>query len=120
MNNRNTQKGITAIGMVFACFIGLVIIVLAVKIIPVYSYAGNVKRAMVKAADDNYQSAAAAKAGLKKTLKLSSVDDLRDEDIRELKVINVSGKYEYSMNWSRKVPLVWNISLYFDFETKSN
>lgn len=116
--NRVSQKGIGIIGIL--CIAALVIFaaILVLKVIPVYSEYFAIKRAMnnLVASGDGGKIASDLRAEFDKQARIDSIKSLKSADLHIEKT--ASGTV-VTARYGRQVPLVSNISLYFDFNVST-
>ena len=115
----NKQRGLTLTGMILACVLVVLLIILGLKVVPVYLEYQTIQRhfrtmaadqALRKASRRELESAWAARTAVDnvKSLPPESIEYTRDGN-----GITISATY------SVKVPLFRNVSLFFDFNPTS-
>lgn len=117
------QQGMTLIGMLMTLAVVVILGVLIIRVVPVYIQYYTVTKSInglkqIPTSDfgiSTEENIRIIKASLLKRLDINEVDDL----VRDGIVIKPKGQFDYMVTVKYRVikPLVYNISLMFDFET---
>ncbi|MGL6028629.1 MAG: DUF4845 domain-containing protein [Legionella sp.] len=118
----HNQKGITLIGMLFAAVAVICVGIFVMRVVPVYlqHYAivqsikdlGTIADSSLTG--DNMSDAMALRRSLTKRLDINGINDLSDEELS----ITPDGenKYIVKLKYQATRPLVYNMSLLFQFD----
>lgn len=116
---RFKQRGLTLTGMMFGSIVLVLLAVLGMKVAPVYIDDATIKKNLVAVANDSTLQNASASQVRMVYIKRAQVDSITAVSAKDIKITKDKGKLVLSANYSVEVPLVHNISLKFDFDTKS-
>ncbi|MCB1955906.1 MAG: DUF4845 domain-containing protein [Rhodocyclaceae bacterium] len=113
------QKGMTLIGLLLTG-IGLALVfLLGMKTVPAVTEFAAVKR-VINAVAESADPGTSTVPGIRKDFDLrATVDDIKSVRGADLDITKRSGRVEISVAYSRKVPLVANVSLLLEFEARS-
>lgn len=118
----HNQKGITLIGMLFTAIVVICAGVLIMRVVPVYlehySIVQSIKD-LSSTADssltgDSTNDAMALRRSLTKRLDINGINDLNDEELSITP--SEENKYTVKLKYQVTRPLVYNISLLFQFD----
>ncbi len=111
------QRGISLISTLILGVIIVGCIILAMRCVPVYNEYFSVKSAFSKiASGTDAESPETIRSAFQHQ---ADVDDISSIDKSDLEIVKENGLYVVSAQWERRVPLVANVSLVFDFEASS-
>lgn len=109
------QSGVSLLGVIFwGVIVGLGLI-LALRIVPVYTEYAAIKRAVAELTQraDPQTPPSQLRAEFD---KFATIDDFTSVSGRDLVITREEGRTKVEVRYQRLVPLVVNVSLAFDFE----
>lgn len=116
------QKGMTLIGMLMTVALLVMVGIIIMRIVPVYmenySIVNSIKSLnttpIASLSGDPLADIAVLKRSLNKRLDINSIDDLKDNQI----LMSPDGEHKFKAHLKYQVvrPLVYNMSLLFDFD----
>jgi Domain of unknown function (DUF4845) len=113
------QKGLTLTGMLVVSVVGILVLLLGFKILPVYlEYFAIEKHFKAMAADPRLRGANRRAIETAYAAR-ASVDDLRSMDPQLIEVTKQGDEVIVSAEYSVKVPLFRNVAACFDFKPTS-
>ena len=111
------NKGVTLIGFIVLIAIVGALGIVAFRTIPVYSEYFTIKRILKQI---NVESADTTPVQIRSQFDLkSSADYVYDVKSRDLDISKENGRIIVSVTYQKKVPLLQNVSLLFDFEASN-
>ncbi|WP_374399826.1 DUF4845 domain-containing protein [Niveibacterium sp.] len=114
---RNRQQGLSLIGTMIAAALVIGAIILAMRMVPVYNEYFAVKKTLnALAVSGEATSPEAIRALFDKRSGVEDIDSIARSD---LVITKENGRWVISAQWQRRIPLVANISLLFDFSASS-
>ena len=113
------EKGLTLTGMVLASIVGVILLLLAFKIVPVYTEYFAIERNLKAMSMDPKLRNAGPKAVAGAWALRASVDDLNSLDGEYIEMTKQGEEIVLTGEYSKKVPLVRNVSACFDFKPSS-
>lgn len=115
MHERTRQRGLSMIGFLFVAVVVVTSVMIGFRVTPAYieyySVTKALERALYEAKDLN--SAAEIRAAFQKHADAGYIESVNGKDIDIAKNKN---EVTASASWTRKLPLVGNVSLLLDFE----
>jgi hypothetical protein len=112
----NRQRGLSLIGLMFAGGVLFFLALLGMRAVPVYLEYFKVRTAIEALAASGSTSPAELRTGFDKRADMDDIKGVRGSDLD----IEKAGKgVVISVSYSRKVPLVAQASLLFDFDIRS-
>ncbi len=113
------QKGFSLSSLLVISFFLIILALLGMKLVPVYleyssiqkNLAATVKESGTQDSDFNQIRLAFAKR--------IQIDNIKSITVQDIKISKVNGRTVLSAQYSKKIPLVSNISLNIDFEATS-
>ena len=119
-NNLRNQRGISFWYFIWQVVLFICLSYILIIGIPPYLDNAKIKRALTSLAEDdrvNSMSRAEIVKRLNRKLNIDVADDI--VSVREtLRIRNVDGRKELSMNYEMVVPVAYNVSLLLDFENR--
>lgn len=104
-----SQRGMTAIGMAMILALCGFVLVIAVKLFPVYMETFKVNSALRGLASDS-RVEGASDAQLKELiLKKLQVDDVDDVKPKHIKIVSEGAKRKVSIEYEKRVPMMGNV-----------
>lgn len=95
----------------------VVVIVLAVKLVPPYTEYGAIKRDLTEIVNDPDMADASPSEIRSAFAKKALIDDVKSVSADDIMIDR--GPFQLRVKYGVKVPLVANVSVYFDFEIKA-
>ena len=119
MGSMRRQNGLSMIGFLFVAAVMLAVVIIGFRVMPAYiewySVQGALKQVMTETRD--LQNSAEIRKAFQKRADAGYIESVRGNDI-ELK--KVGNEYVASVEWTRKLPLVYNVSLLIEFEAQAS
>ncbi|MDR4514204.1 MAG: DUF4845 domain-containing protein [Nitrosomonas sp.] len=117
---RGSQYGISLTGMMFWSVVLILVVLLGMKVAPVYIENASIKKNLAAVAGDaSLQNATASQIRLAFS-KRAQIDGITAITAKDIKISRDKGKNILSVTYSEKVPLFANVSLQIDFDTQSD
>ena len=113
------EKGLTLTGMVLGSIVGVILLLLAFKVVPVYTEYFAIERNLKAMSVDPKLRNAGPKAVAGAWALRASVDDLNSLDGDYIEMTKKGEEIVLTGEYSVKVPLVRNVSACFDFKPSS-
>jgi hypothetical protein len=111
------QRGISFIAFIFLAFFVAAAAILGFKVTPVYIEYYTIKKILLSTAKD---AADASPVEIRKLFdKRLSADYVDSVDGKDLEITKEEGHIVLSVGYTKKLPLVANVSLLFDFQTSA-
>ena len=115
MSERKRQRGLTIIGFVLVIVVVAIFVVVGARMVPAYIEWYSVQKALEKSLATTKDPT--APADLRNTFaKYVATDYIDSVSARDLEVSKQGNEIVASVVWTRKLPLVANVSLFIDFE----
>jgi len=118
MRTLKRQQGLTAIGWLFILAIIAVVVLVGLRLTPVYLENFSVSSVLkdLSESNDRYATAGEVRRTLLRRFKINNVDQLDPKDI----IIARSGRYfEVIIDYEVRVPFVYNIDFIMTFENQA-
>jgi hypothetical protein len=116
--NRNRQAGITLIGAIIVGGFLAFAMLLAFRSVPAWTEYMAVVRVMTAVAEEGDNGATMAQ--LRRSFDVrGQIDDITTVSGKDLIIYKQGGKVVVEVEYARKVPIVGNASLLFDFKASS-
>ena len=113
------QRGVTLTGLIIGAFIGIVVLLLGFKVVPVYvEYFAIEKQLKAMAADPKLRGATRSQVAAAWAAR-AAVDNLTSVHPDYIEVERLGDDVVYSAEYAVKVPLVRNVAACFDFRASS-
>lgn len=119
MMTRKTQSGLSLIGVLLLGAILAAILLVGLRLVPVLSEYFGVKRAITAVAGSADPQTATVSQLRAAFAKRAMVDDITSVNASDLDITKDNGQIVISVDYSRKVPLVSNVSLLLEFSASS-
>ena len=114
---RVRQNGISLVSTLFVAVFIIGAIILAMRAVPIYTEYFAVKRALTVLASS---SEAQSPEAIRRAFNLKAgVEDISTVKAQDLTISKENGRFVISAAWERRMSLVSNISLVFEFEVSS-
>ena len=114
------QRGAGLSGLFLWSFVLFFVAVLGMKLVPVYIENAAIKKTLIAIANDHVLQNG-TKAEIRTSFnKRAQIDDISVVDEGDIEFNKENGQVVLSIIYSVKTPLFANISLYFDFNVRSD
>jgi len=115
MQMRTRQRGLSMIGFLFVAAVVVVCVMVGFRVLPAYVEYMSVEKALGQALADakDLNSAAEIRRAFQNRVDSGYIESVQGSDIEVTKSKN---EVTASVTWSRKLPLVANVSLWLDFD----
>jgi len=113
------QRGLSFSGFIFGAFVLVLLSITGLKMIPVYMQNATINKLFLAIAQDPDMQKATPREIRNSFDKRASIDDVTVITSQDIDVESDAGTPVLSANYSVKVPLVANISLYLEFNPRS-
>ncbi|OIO81870.1 MAG: DUF4845 domain-containing protein [Gallionellaceae bacterium CG1_02_56_997] len=113
------QRGLSFSGFIFGAFVLVLLSITGLKMIPVYMQNATINKLFLAIAQDPDMQKASPREIRNSFDKRASIDDVTVITSQDIDVESDAGTPVLSANYSVKVPLVANISLYLEFNPRS-
>ena len=114
------QRGLSLSGLFLWSFVLFFVAVLGMKLVPVYREYAAIKSTLIAITNDPVLQNG-TKAEIRKSFnKRAQIDDISVVNGGDIKINKENGQAVLSIIYSVKTPLFANISLYFDFNVRSD
>jgi hypothetical protein len=114
------QKGVTITGMLIVSVILVLALLLVFKVIPVYVEYNTIKKTFQAMGSDPALQKASLNEMRASWEARTSVDNVKSLSGQDIVYAREPGGWAISADYSVKLPLFQNVSLYFDFHPTSN
>ena len=115
MQMRTRQRGLSMLGFLFVAAVVVTCVMIGFRVLPsyieYYSIKQALEQALVEAKDLN--SAAEVRKAFQKRVDAGYIDSVSGRDID---VVKLKNEVTASASWTRKLPMVANVSLLLEFE----
>jgi len=114
-----TQRGLSFSGFIFGAFVLVFASIFAFKLIPAYMQDATIKKVFVAiASDPDMQKAKPAEIRMS-FAKRASIDNISAINGEDIEIESDEGHLVLSANYSVRIPLGGNISVYLEFNPSS-
>ena len=115
MHERERQRGLSMIGFLFVAVVVVVCIMIGFRVAPAYIEYYSVTKALEEALYNakDLNSAAEIRSAFQRKADAGYIESVTGKDID---VVKNKNEVTASASWTRKLPLVANVSLLLDFE----
>ena len=118
MRQRMRQRGLSMLGFLFVAAVVVSCVMVGFRVMPAYIEYYSVTKALEQALVDakDLNSAAEVRSAFQKRADAGYIESVTGRDIEVTKTKN---EVTASVSWTRKLPLVANVSLFLDFEASA-
>lgn len=109
------QQGVSLLGVIFWGVLVGIVLILALRIVPVYTEYAAIKRALAEIAQRADPQTPPSQLRTEFD-KFATIDSFTSVSGRDLVITREEGRTKIEVRYQRLVPLVANVSLAFDFE----
>lgn len=113
------QRGLSFSGFIFGAFVLVLLSITGLKMIPAYIQNATINKMFLAIAQDPDMQKAAPREIRNSFNKRASVEGITAITSQDIDIESDAGTPVLSANYSVKIPLVANISLYIDFNPRS-
>jgi sensor histidine kinase regulating citrate/malate metabolism len=115
MRIRTRQHGLSMLGFLFVAVVVVTCVMIGFRVLPAYIEYYSVHKALEQALADakDLNSSAEIRSAFQKRADAGYIDSVQGRDVEITKLKN---EVTASASWTRKLPLVANVSLFLEFE----
>jgi Domain of unknown function (DUF4845) len=115
---RAQERGLSIVGFLFVAAMVVCFVMIGFRLTPAYIEYFSIQKALEQAIADtkDLNSAAEVRAAFQKRADAGYIESVRGTDIDVVKTRN---EVTASATWTRKLPLVGNVSLFLDFDASA-
>ena len=115
MRDARTQSGLTMLGFLFVVAVVVVVVIVGFRVMPAYIEYFSVQKALGDALSQTREvgNTAEIRKAFQKRVDSGYIESVGG---RDLEIRKVDNEYVASVAWTRKLPLVSNVSLLIEFE----
>ncbi len=118
MDHRRRHAGLTLIGFVFVAAVVAIFVAVGARVTPAYIEYYSVQKSLEKTLAETKDPT--SQVDLRRTFdRYLATDYIDSVTARDLEVTKEGNKVTISVAWTRKLPLVANVSLFLDFEASA-
>jgi len=118
MVQRSRQRGLSMIGFLFVATVVVICMMLGFRVSPAYLEYYSIKKALEQSLSDvrDVNSTAEIRSAFQKRADAGYIESVRGADVEVTKTKN---EVTASTSWTRKLPLIANVSLLLEFEASA-
>jgi hypothetical protein len=118
MHERPRQRGLSMIGFLFVAAVVVTCVIVGFRVLPAYIEYYSVTKALQQALADakDLNSSAEIRSAFQKRADAGYIESVNGRDVEVSKTKN---EVTASVTWTRKLPLVANVSLLLDFDASA-
>ena len=118
MQTRTRQRGLSMLGFLFVTVVVVTCVMIGFRVLPAYIEYYSVKQALEQALSDakDINSTTEIRNAFQKRADAGYIESVQGRDVDITKFKN---EVTASATWTRKLPLVANVSLFLDFEASA-
>jgi hypothetical protein len=115
MQMQTRQRGLSMIGFLFVAAVVVTCVMIGFRVLPSYIEFYSIQKALEQSLADvgDLNSAADVRKAFQKRADAGYIDSVSGRDIE---VVKVKNEVTASASWTRKLPMVANVSLLLEFE----
>jgi len=115
MQMQTRQRGLSMIGFLFVAAVVVTCVMIGFRVLPSYIEYYSIQKALAQSLADvgDLSSAAEVRKAFQKRADAGYIDSVSGRDIE---VVKVKNEVTASASWTRKLPMVANVSLLLEFE----
>jgi hypothetical protein len=117
---RNTQRGISLMGLILWSVVLVLAALLAMRLLPSYIEYFTIKKAIVGIANESRGRGVSPNEVRRAFENRSAVDDIRSVNAKDLEIVKEGNNVAITAAYRREVPLFANIGVYIDFVASSD
>ena len=118
MRQRKRQRGLSMLGFLFVAAVVVTCVMIGFRVMPAYIEYYSVNKALEEALANtkDLNSAAEVRSAFQKRADAGYIESVNGKD---LEVTKNKNEVTASVSWTRKLPLVANVSLLLDFDASA-
>jgi len=116
---RKSQSGLSLVGVMLVGSMAAAVVLLGLRLVPVVSEYFGIKRALASVAGAANPQTATVPELRNAFAKRAMVDDISSITASDVDITKENGRIVMSVDYSRKVPLIANVSLMIEFSASS-
>ncbi|MBP7394520.1 MAG: DUF4845 domain-containing protein, partial [Zoogloea sp.] len=116
---RKSQSGLSLVGVMLVGSMAAAVVLLGLRLVPVVSEYFGIKRALASVAGAANPQTATVPELRNAFAKRAIVDDISSITASDVDITKENGRIVMSVDYSRKVPLISNVSLMIEFSASS-
>ena len=114
MHQRTPQRGLSMLGFLFVAVVAVTCVMIGFRVMPAYIEHYSIQKAMKQALDESRDlTPAEIRNNFQKHADAGYIESINGKDIEVVKTRN---EVTASASWTRKLPMVANVSLLLEFE----
>ena len=114
MQQPRSQRGLSMIGFLFVAVVAVTCVMVGFRVLPAYIEHYSIQKAMKQALDESRDlTAAEIRNNFQKHADAGYIESINGKD---LEVVKTRNEVSVSASWTRKLPMVANVSLLLEFE----
>ena len=115
MHQRTRQRGLSMLGFLFVAVVAVTCVMIGFRVMPAYIEHYSIQKAMKQALEEakDVNSTAEIRAAFQRHADAGYIESISGKDIDVVKTRN---EVTASASWTRKLPMVANVSLLLEFE----
>jgi hypothetical protein len=115
MQMQTRQRGLSMIGFLFVAVVVVTCVMIGFRVLPSYIEYYSVQKALEQSLVDvrDLNSAAEVRKAFQKRADAGYIDSVSGRDVE---VVKLKNEVTASASWTRKLPMVANVSLLLEFE----
>lgn len=117
---RNTQRGISLMGLILWSFVLVLVALLAMRLLPPYIEYFSIKKAVVSIANESRGRSVSPSDVRRAFENRSAIDDFKSVDAKDLEITKEGNNVAITASYRKEVPLFANIGVYIDFRASSD
>lgn len=116
MQMRRRQGGLSMLGFLFVAAVVIVCVMVGFRVMPAYIEWYSVTKALEQSLTDtkDLNSAAEIRNAFQRRADAGYIESVSSKDIE---IVKAKNEVTASISWTRKLPLVANVSLFLEFES---
>ncbi|MDX8399371.1 MAG: DUF4845 domain-containing protein [Gallionellaceae bacterium] len=115
----NKQRGVSFSGFIWVAFLGILVLIAAMKIIPPYMENAEIKELFITIANDPEMKTASKRDIRMSFSRRSTIDNVTAIKSADIEISKADGKLSLSATYAVKRPLFGNASLLLEFSPSS-
>jgi uncharacterized protein DUF4845 len=118
MRRRAKQRGLSIVGFLFVAAMVVMFVMIGFRLLPTYIEYYSVQKALEQALADtkDLNSTAEVRAAFQKRADAGYIESV---SARDIEVVKTKNDLTASVSWTRKLPLVGNVSLFLEFDASA-
>ena len=115
MQMRKRQRGLSMLGFLFVAAVVVTCVMIGFRVMPAYIEHYSIQKALEQALADtkDLNSSAEVRRAFQKRADAGYIESVTGNDVEVAKLKN---EVTASVSWTRKLPMVANVSLWLEFE----